>query len=444
MEHKRIKNLIAHCGKLIESFSKETGSFAVDFQENKKYAVWSMNYNLLKVQFVYTKKEKLLVPISTLFCRIYLGKNEEFFYHIPELIEYLDETDFRCYYFSYIESEERMEACFLRLALFLKKHMKKMNEIAMDSEKCAEIKEKKLSHIQRLSMEGEYVLLLRFTAEGAYREFLRGNYQKAIAQYEKMLEKKQLTAYEERLLIFLKELEEPYEALPKECDSVLEAKEFNGSLKDGMAYLLGAFVCEIVFGAIGCIVVLVISGILSRGSIAFFGAPWYAGLLGGGLPAIFGTIALRRPLAKITRRKNYKKAMEYDEILNSEKLYRFTYVVFAISVIFSIIATVSLSVCTTGFYKDHLTFHSGEEMISFQFDSCNYNDLKEVIYSEGVYNDYGDFIDRPSYLFIFSDGTVWDSDGFTSVEKVEKEILPIIEGYYNEIRTVESRNEYIE
>lgn len=466
MEYKRISNLITYGGKLIEEFSEQTGSFAVDFEENKNYAEWSMNYNLIKIQFVFTKKEKLLVPACTLFCRIYLGKNDVFFYHIPELIEYLDDTDFKCYYFPYIESEKRMKACFEQLALFLKKHMKAINAIAVDSEKCTAIKTEKLSHIQRLSM-GEkskdkdmesfeemqefwidsyerYVLLLRFAAEGCYREFLRGNYQKAIVQYEKMRTKGQLTSYEERLLAFIKALDMPFEAIPEECDSVLEAREFNGSLKDGLAYLYGVFLCELVFGAIGCAIVMLFNIFLSRNTLVFCGLPWYWGLIAGGLPAVFGSIALRRTLARFTRKGNYEKAMIYDEIMNSKNVSKFANIVFGIAIIFALVITVVLSVCSTGFYEDRLVFNDGEEMISFEMDTCYYKDLDKVIYSEGVYNDFGDFIDRPSYLLTFEDGTVWDSDGFTSVEVVEEEILPILEGYYDEIHTVEARNEFIE
>ena len=58
--------------------------------------------------------------------------------------------------------------------------------------------------------------------------------------------------------------------------------------------------------------------------------------------------------------------------------------------------------------------------------------------------EYGDYIDRPSYLFCFENGTVWDSDGYTSVKEIEEKIIPVLTHYVDTIQTIESRNEYID
>ena len=90
-----------------------------------------------------------------------------------------------------------------------------------------------------------------------------------------------------------------------------------------------------------------------------------------------------------------------------------------------------------------MVYNTGELLIPID-ESCNYQDLKTVYYSKGLYNVYGDFIDRPSYLLEFSDGRVWDSDGFTSIEVCEEHILPLLEEYYEKIEQIESRNELID
>ena len=107
-----IEKLIYYLHQLTARFAEQTHALAVDFMEDKKYAEWTITYNIIKIQFVLTKKEKLLCPIATLFCRVYFGKNDTYFYHLPELAEYLEPDAFKCYYFPYMESEQRLDACF--------------------------------------------------------------------------------------------------------------------------------------------------------------------------------------------------------------------------------------------------------------------------------------------------------------------------------------------
>ena len=38
---------------------------------------------------------------------------------------------------------------------------------------------------------------------------------------------------------------------------------------------------------------------------------------------------------------------------------------------------------------------------------------------------------------------VWDSDGYMEIEAFEKNVLPILEAFYDEIVQVEARNELI-
>ena len=41
------------------------------------------------------------------------------------------------------------------------------------------------------------------------------------------------------------------------------------------------------------------------------------------------------------------------------------------------------------------------------------------------YNVYGDRIDRPSYVFILKDGTIFDFDMVNTAEETEKDVLPL-------------------
>lgn len=56
---------------------------------------------------------------ATLYSRIYLNFNDNRRLHIPEIIDKLDENDFHCYYFPYIENEEKLKTAlkFLEISM---------------------------------------------------------------------------------------------------------------------------------------------------------------------------------------------------------------------------------------------------------------------------------------------------------------------------------------
>jgi len=459
----RKEKLIGLCNKLVEEFSGNTGSFPVDIEYVKNGTQWTLAYNIIKIQFVLTQKEKLMCPASTLFCRIYLGKNDEIYFHIPELIEYLDENDFKCYYFSYIESEERLEKCFRVLEMFLTKHFKRINEISINTKMYDLILEKKIDEVNRLEdikpekndenekeedsemlsrkidMFEKYVLIPRLAGEYAYREFMRGNYKKAIEIYQKSVAKNNHLTYEKRLLEFIKNLDEPYETILEECAAVLEMEKYVGTKAEGISAIKGMILGEVIFGCMCCVLFLIFNRIAGHDAAVYITAEWYWGLIVAGLPAVFGAIALRKTWAKILRQKDYQKALEFDSLINGNFVNKFSMIAFICSVMFAVFIFLQFVTCNTAFYEDRMEFDTEEKLISIQKDTYFYDDLKEVVYAKGLYNDYNEFIDRPSYLLIFENGAVWDSDIYTSVEVVEQEVLPLLDLYYEEIRVIEAR-----
>ena len=90
-----------------------------------------------------------------------------------------------------------------------------------------------------------------------------------------------------------------------------------------------------------------------------------------------------------------------------------------------------------------MIYDKGDSLFYAEMKTTQFENITAVYYSEGVYNDYGDYIARPSYLIQFEDGTVWDSDGFTTVRKTEEKILPLLEPYYDEVIKIKERNPYL-
>lgn len=458
MREERISALSNHLDSLVSEFAKETGAYTPEFEENKRVMFWRLEYSLITVEFVYTKKDVGICPPSTLFCRVQLEKNWGFTYHIPELLTWLDETDFTCYYFSYIENNNRMSACFSCLAEFIKKYYKRLNELAIDSEMCNQIDEAKKEDIFRTCIQNEkhreripefamyyeqMVLLGRFAGAGAYRYLLLGEKKKALKFYEKMLAKGNYTLYEKRLVHFLRRNMENYSFIEEECDSISQAEKLAGVKSEGVNFLLGALLVTLCAGTVLLLCYLIFNMISSRGSLYVVGAPWYWCYICGALPGIFGGIAFRRKGIKLFRRKKAEKILAYDELTNGRGVQIFANSLFIISLIGMILFTVTFFSSNTYFYQKHMTFCTFGSFLPESVENCDYEDLEQIIYSEGLYNDYGEFIERPGYTFVFADGIVWDSDGSTSVKVVEEHILPLLDGYYDEIEKVKDRTPYI-
>lgn len=454
-----ISKLIVHLHDLVSKFSEQTGSYGVDFTENKNFAEWSLTYNLIKIQYVLTKKESVLTPISTLFCRIYLGKNDTYFYHIPEIVEYLEPDNFKCYYFSYIESVERMDACFSVLASFLKENFDKINKLAQSEEMYNRIKEGKRQEMASLftgdlpetdmeefALSGyeNYVLLIRYAGESGYRKFLCGYYEKGFKSYETVEKKGMLTNYEKRLLSFLRDNPIGYEFMPEECNSIINVKQLDAPSSEGLNIICAALVCEIVLGVFFALVILGINTILSVDSLYFVGMPWYEGFLLAGLPALFGGIAFRNYMRKYRQRDTYQKAKSYEGLMTPKWVEIVAKSLFFIMVSITLFLNLVLPFTSTSFYPQHMTYRDGNTLFSLEKNDFNYKEIKSVYYSEGIYNDFGEFIDRPSYLLEFKDGSVWDSDCICSIEEVEEYILPIIESNYEKIEIIEDRSVIIE
>ena len=140
----------------------------------------------------------------------------------------------------------------------------------------------------------------------------------------------------------------------------------------------------------------------------------------------------------------FEEGLQLEKMINPKWIEPFARVVFIIAFVVGFVTNIQGAFCSTSFYDTYLSFDVDEDFFGWEFAVCEYDKLQKVYYSEGVYNDYGDFIGRPSYLLEFENGVVWDSDGYMDVKEVETCVLPIIKEYYDEIEHIEARNDLIE
>lgn len=455
----RINEIVESCTRLVEEFSRNDMCNGFDFREDKNLAVWTVYSKLIKIDFVLTKKESIFVPVSTLYSRIFLHTNKEEFLHIPEIIDELDPDDFHCYYFSYIESEEKLENCFGHLRDFYIKHLPALWEIAYDEERREGLYERKRDEYKRVvEIEDDsdeyldmynyrvekHLILTRYTRFEAYTAFLNGNYNKALAIYRKTKDKNGILDYEERLLRFIPECEEVYEAVFPGCSDVVEVnsyiqgKENNKTMIKVWAFSYAAFFTLFLIIGLG------FEAYFSRGTLFFSNAGTYImSAILAALPAMFGGMALRRPLIRLLSGKKKRELLAYDEVVNGRGTNRFLNLVFELILIASLVISVWFGNMYLACYEDRMIYNGGEEFMSFETETMYYDDITAVYHVDGAYNVYGDWIDRNFYVICFSDGTCFNTDGNLYENEVRDGLLPVISDYYDEVIYVTTEDEIV-
>lgn len=455
----KINEIVESCTRLVEEFSRNDMCNGFDFREDKNLAVWTVYSKLIKIDFVLTKKESIFVPVSTLYSRIFLHTNGEEFLHIPEIIDELDPEDFHCYYFPYIESEEKLENCFGHLRDFYIKHLPALWEIAYDEERREGLYERKKAEYKRVvEIEDDsdeyldmynyrvekHLILTRYTRFDAYTAFLNGNYDKALAVYRKTKKKDALLDYEERLLSFIPECETVYEAVfpgtsdVHKANSYVQGKESDKALIKCWAFLYAVFF--VIFTAI----VLGIRAYCSRDTLFYADAEaLIMSMAFATLPAIFGGMALRRPLIRLLSRKKQKEFLAYDEIANSKGTNKFLNIVFELVLIACLLFTVWFGNMNLACYEDRFVYNDGEKFLSFETETKYYKDITAVYHVDGLYNDYGDWIDRGFYIIVFNDGSTFNTDLCLYEDEARDGFLPVISDYYDEVIYVTTEDEII-
>ena len=99
--------------------------------------------------------------------------------------------------------------------------------------------------------------------------------------------------------------------------------------------------------------------------------------------------------------------------------------------LFALILAVSLGFCVAmplmggRFYEDHALIY--EEGIRPQ--RVEYDDISEIYYILGRYNDFGDLISRPSYVLVLHNGEAIDLDCTASMKKQQQLIETIFDNF---------------
>ena len=398
------------------------------FEEGKKSCSFSMLLRACKIELVYCWKWETLAPPSVLFCRVYLNKNVPLFLHLPELLCELEAEDFRACYFPCIESARRMADCFHALMAVVDDYIPRAEALAQSAranavmqrrfreeflENRTEDKEKNVwnynDSTDRTAREFidtafESVLVERFTANAAYLDYLTGNWERSLKRYQKM-EKSGLSVYETKLCRFMARPENRgFQAMPPQCMAMTAYQKF----EQGPRCLGDMLLCSIPWSALFFLIIAGMNVIMARGTVFFFGVPLWCCLIPGLGCGVFGYIAFQKQYLKWMNRR---QELEFAQLSDHHgRLKKLTVAIFGLVAALGLAFCISLPLMSSRFY-DHYAVILHDEFRRFE-----YADLDSVYMIRGRYNEYGDFIARPSYVLVFRDGMV-DLDCEASLKK---------------------------
>ena len=438
-----------------EEYAKKLNALGTKTTSEKKTTFFSIILPSIKIQLIYSKKRSAFDLPSTIFARVYLNKNTNHFYHIPELLAFLGIDDYRACYFPYIESEERMDYCFDALTEVLDSHIADFEKIVttfrheemrryqfecikgMYSLKEEDYNEPDI-YIKMLEMGESMTFLHRQTIFDAYYNLCCGNREEAIKKYEKLLSKNLLFDYEKRLLEYIKNPENAdFKPITDECFSY----------KDAKPYIMGSniFSFKSLLFALGVtlpvflIAPFIVEKVMSGGAIAHYGAPWWVNVLFGIVAAVTVTMGFADNINKLVGDEKVKTRVKYRQILESKLSKDITEVIFRSFSAILFVFVIVLSLFTTSVYDTYIKTPNDDN--PFTSTQIHYEDIEKIYYMDARYNIYGDRIDRPSYVFILKDGTIFDFDMVNTAEETERDILPLLEKYDLEIIKVDNHKE---
>ncbi len=439
--------MIDACDTQVRQFCLRIDALELTVHPDKKQVLWRLTTHLSQLELVYVISGTVTHAPSLLYARIYPFKNDAFSLLLHELRETCGLPLSGTYIFPYLDTPQRMTACVALLLDQVEVLLHKLRAWSTDERLYHAARTQKQQEIIRIfniaakdlppedspQKEPYYamlfhsyqqMLLTRFTAaEAPYCLLAQGNQRRALKIYNKWASKNALSTWEQS---FLHLLRQGTPLLPPEWEVMQELLPHANSTAEGSRLFLGAGLLWPLFSILFCGIILLMRTIFSAGTLYFAGLPWYFGCVIGVLPALFGGIALRRPLIPLLVHKNPQAALAADRMTNSKKTSVFVSAVFCLALAGCLAMCLMLPTLHVRFYPDRLVYTTTEAMVATEYTTQSYQDITCLYKIGGRYNYQGEFIPRASYVLEFADGSLFDLDGDLDLEETEEKVLPIL------------------
>ena len=439
-----VKDIIDVFEKKFNIYAEKAESFTSRFVCDDDSAIGTLCYKNFNIEFEYCLECGGTVEKSGLNIIIDFSKRTKFPLKcmVYDIIGLIDKDNFNCWFYCYIENAKRMESCFDRLSSDFSQILPKLMEFANSSENLKNLEEvlqkniKAVVGVEDISEVGDwvegleevtpndafdYLYSLYFGsqqcafASNEYRDFLSGDYKKALRRYEK---KKTKLIYEEAITKHLKECTDNSAIITKDLECLKDGlKEYNGTngfvpfmVSCGILLIPLFLVCALLYFAISLILyrnVLYTTALEPYNTLSCIIAAFVGSVIGG--------YFAREPIYRKFFKKKYKKMLDYDCIFNTEstkkKMRVFLYLIYVLVIIFVFLSSNNaVSVSDTGIKVNETIFDISGEFYSYD----------EIQYTEHT---------SDNITIHFNNGESLEMYKYATVKNTEENVIPVLELY---------------
>ncbi|MBQ7700436.1 MAG: hypothetical protein IJT49_08860 [Clostridia bacterium] len=434
----------------VSAFSEKSGARGFDSRAEysgprKKGDLTKMiciaSYADYDIEYVYTAVGGISF-CSVFSFRIIFDRSMPYVKYSPYDIMYkIDDTNFRCYTFSYIESPEKMKQVITALEPELSDLLPKLNALCQrkadmsdifdkfsdgvnahygrDIFRAADADDEDFEHF----IESYYVVDDAFYVSKPYAQFLRGDYNSA---YNGMRRIKNKSYYQIRLMSFIASLDHRYEAVPEDCDTTGEAVFSNKTqvVRTVIAALLLLLPCAAALAGIHYLS----SALIYRGALwsdAWFFLQALRYVSSSVIPAFVFSWYCRGVTLIFFKPERRKYLSALDRItVNKRRTGCLSVAAGAITAML-VISVVITANSYAAFYDDGLRLPS--ETSLFSSDNYAYSDVEKLVCAEGSYNIYGIYVPGEQYIIELKNGKQYILSYEVTGSIVKEKIIPVLE-----------------
>lgn len=434
----------------VSAFSERSGARGFDSRAEysgikKKGELTRMicvaSYADYDIEYVYTAISSISI-CSSLNFRIIFDRSMPYVKYSPYDIMYkLDDTNFRCYTYSYIESPQKMRHLIQALEPELTALLPELDRLSQRKADMSDIFDKFSDSVNafygrdifRASdaddddfeqyIEKYYLSDDAFYVSKPYAQFLRGDYNSA---YNGMRRMRNKSYYQIRLMSFIASLDHKYEAVPEGCDTTGEAI-FSGKtqvVRTVITAILLIVPCAAVLAGIH----FLSSALIYRGALwsdAWFVLNVLRYISASVIPAFVFSFYARGATLIFFKPQRRKYLSALDKIsINKRRTGCLSIVTAAITAL--LVVNVMLSANSyAAFYDDGLRLPSETSVISC--DNYAYADVEKLIHAEGAYNLYGQYVASEQYIIELKSGKKYMLSYEVTNALIKEKIVPIFE-----------------
>lgn len=419
--------------------------------------VGRIEYDYYSVDFVYTLSLGSSGAKSVLSVNVRLDRTKIIAFSIYDLMYLLDENDFSCYLFPYIENVDKFTKCFNILRNLLEKYKSRLEEIARDpiqSNNAYNNLKTSIGNALQIDIDeilakerGEdifkihygfyYANFIQRFSGASYNHFLEGNYEKAIKAYSFKVGR---IAYEDRMLEYMLKSTPPY------------AKDNNNTLNDASRIIgkyssfLSLTICSLIMTLVFFVPLMLLYYLLLKvgysDCIYTSAADLYNIIIIASPSMLLGIASsnlILRSCSFYVPKKDRKQKHEYDKIINTSGDIKKLKTLFNIAFGIAVITLLLQSKIGISFYNDGFTVKSN--LFSVNSEYYDYDEINTFYILEGYNDNKGNYTEYKDALIKTTRGEDITFSYLGEFPEAESKIIPILEKNGVNIEKVKTKDE---